>query len=147
MQIVAVSWPDTVDLRRNVLGWSEHPVNGDQEPETTHLAAVDQHDHPIGVVSMVSLPCPEYPEQPGTYFWAMAVARPHQGRGIGRSLITEVIDRAQSAGAEVMWADARSSAIPFYERCGAFAVGPSYTDDITGLIDRRVIFTLAPAAP
>lgn len=93
---------------------------------------------------MVELPCTEEPDQRGIYFWAMAVDTQFQRRGIGRSLIVELFRRAKKTGATIVWADARSTAIAFYERCGSTAVGPTYTDDVTGLVDRRITFRIDP---
>jgi GNAT superfamily N-acetyltransferase len=88
-------------------------------------------------------PCPDRPGVIAVYLWAMSVAPELQRRGVGRRLLHEVVTWARAAGAEVVWADARESAVGFYERCGAMAVGDPYSDDVTGLPDRRVLFELA----
>jgi GNAT superfamily N-acetyltransferase len=89
-------------------------------------------------------PCPDRPGVIAVYLWAMAVAPELQGLGTGRRLLQEVVTWARAADAVVVWADARESAVEFYERCGAIVVGDRYTDDVTGLTDRRVLFELAP---
>jgi hypothetical protein len=37
---------------------------------------------------------------------------------------------------------ARESAVGFYVACGARVLGAPYVDEVTGLIDRRAVFTV-----
>lgn len=119
---------------------------GDEDASAVHLAEVDASGQVTAVVSFMAHPCPDSPGVIAVYLWAMAVAPELQGHGTGRGLLDEVMTLARAAGAELVWADARESAVGFYERCGGIVVGDSYADDITGLPDRRVLFELSPPA-
>jgi GNAT superfamily N-acetyltransferase len=121
-------------------------VPGDEDASVVHLAEVDASGQVTAAVSFMVHPCPDRPGVIAVYVWAMAVAPELQGLGTGRRLLDEVVIWAREADAEVVWADARESAVGFYERCGATPVGDSYPDDVTGLPDRRVLFELAPRA-
>jgi predicted N-acetyltransferase YhbS len=48
----------------------------------------------------------------------MAVEPMLQRRGIGSAVLTEAIRRLKSTGAVLLWANARDTALPFYERFG-----------------------------
>jgi GNAT superfamily N-acetyltransferase len=134
-----VSLATTFRLRSAVLGWARPEVRIDGA--ATHLALVDEGDV-IAVVSHIAWPVPSCPEVPARYFWAMAVDATRQRRGHGRRLIEALADDARAADEQLLWADARESAVDFYVACGATASAELYIDDVTGLTDRRVIFTL-----
>lgn len=54
------------------------------------------------------------------------VVAEHHGKGVGRALLTECVDRARGAGCDVLWLgvwDANPKAIAFYERFGLRRVG------------------------
>jgi GNAT superfamily N-acetyltransferase len=134
----AVELTRVLPLRREVLRWPDDAFDGDLVAKTRHLAVV--HDCAIiAAVSYMPSPCPERRYEGGCYFWAMAVAPEHQRHGHGRALIGELRARAGTFDANVLWADARETALPFYKSCGAVTVGEPYTDDVTGLTDFRVI--------
>jgi len=82
------------------------------------------------------------PTDPAIYFWGMAVRPDRQLRGAGSVLLADVLNKGLSGGVHFVWADARESALPFYQRLGGQAVGAAYEDTITGLLDRRVLFDL-----
>jgi GNAT superfamily N-acetyltransferase len=146
MSFAQVSWLQAEVLRSTVLDWEPGPASGDEDASAVHLAEVDASGRVTAVVSFLVHPCPDRPGVNAVYLWAMAVAPKLQGLGSGRRLLDEVIKRAQVADAGLVWADARESAVGFYERCGAIVVGDSYADDVTGLLDRRILFELAPRA-
>lgn len=136
--VVSVELARVLELRRTVLGWPDDAFDGDHIAKTVHLGVL-QRGRVIGAVSYMPSPCPDRAETGGCYFWAMAVAADHQRHGHGRSLIDDVRTRARRIGATVLWADARESALPFYRACGGITTGRPYVDDVTGLIDYRVI--------
>jgi GNAT superfamily N-acetyltransferase len=140
--IEELDWMMTIDLRQRVLGWGPAPVPGDEDSRTVHLGWRDDCGDLVGVVSWVPHRCPERPMEHAAYLWAMAVEKDHQGQGVGSALIRELLHRTRSTGCVVLWADARASAVGFYTTCGAKAAGPEYTDAITGLADRRIVFSV-----
>jgi ribosomal protein S18 acetylase RimI-like enzyme len=48
----------------------------------------------------------------------MAVEPAVQRRGIGSAVMAELIRRLEATDAVLLWASARDSAVPFYERSG-----------------------------
>lgn len=142
MRISPTTWACTVDLRCAVLGWASEPVPGDLDMATVHLAAIDESERIVGVVSYLPHPCPDRVGAPAVYFWAMTVACGFQRAGIGRALLTQVVSGARDMRARILWADARVTAVPFYRRCGGAVVGELYEDEVTGLQDQRVIFDI-----
>jgi GNAT superfamily N-acetyltransferase len=114
-------------------------VPGDEDAAAVHLAERNPAGHVTAVVSFMPHPCPDRPGVPAIYLWGMAVAPDLQGQGAGRRLVEEVLAQAGTAGARLVWADARETAVGFYERCGWRAIGEPQIDDVTGLMDRRVV--------
>ncbi len=145
MPVVDVSWPATVALRSAVLGWDHSAVKPDLDPEAQHLALVEDEEI-VAAVSMMPWPCPGYVDVPAVYLWAMAVAADRQRSGRGRRLLSEVVDYGRRRGACIVWADARATAVPFYEACGARIIGEPYVDEVTGRIDRRVVIEISDPA-
>lgn len=142
MTITEIAWEQTRELRSQVLGWTGDPVPGDDDLETVHLAVLDAQQRPMGIVSACPHPCPQRPGAAATYLWAMAVAENRRGRGVGSRLVCELARRSLAAGRTVLWADARSDAVGFYQARGATVVGDPYRDSVTGLEDRRIVFDL-----
>lgn len=108
----------THELRRLVLreGRADAEVGYDEDelPDTFHLAAVDEGGEAVGVSTWA--PCPTE-RRPGARAWrlrGMAVDPSLQGTGVGSALLREAIRRARAAGIEVLWADGRDAALPFY---------------------------------
>ncbi len=56
----------------------------------------------------------------------MAVEPDLQGTGVGARLLDAATTRARAAGAEVLWADGRDSALDFYRRRGWSVEGEGY---------------------
>jgi GNAT superfamily N-acetyltransferase len=63
----------------------------------------------------------------------MAVAPERQGTGIGVQVLTVAVDAARAAGAPLMWANARSTALGFYLRQGWQVAGEEFVTADTGL--------------
>jgi GNAT superfamily N-acetyltransferase len=63
----------------------------------------------------------------------MAVDPSRQGTGVGRLVLAEGVAAAREAGAPLLWANARTTAIPFYERLGWRVVGAEFLAGDSGL--------------
>jgi predicted N-acetyltransferase YhbS len=126
-----------VPLRRSVLrdGRTDLPASypSDDDASTLHLAAIDPDGEVVGGVTVVVDPLPGAAT---LRLGLMAVDPAHQGRGIGRALVTSVQDRAAGAGLAV-WAASRVSALPFYGRLGFRPRGDTYVGPMD-LPHRRV---------
>ena len=142
MTLVRKRWQDAQVLRRSVLGWPSGAVPGDEDEGAQHLFSVDADGRDAAVVSFAPHPCPLRPGRQSFYLWAMAVRADVQRLGHGSRLVAALLDAAREAQATVVWADARLTAVPFYQRLGATAEGSVYADDVTGLLDQRVVFDL-----
>jgi len=140
---VAKGWLEAQTLRQSVLGWPAGPAAGDTGALTRHLFVVDAAGESIGVVSFTPHPCPSRPGIRATYLWGMAVRSDAQRVGHGTRLAKAVLEDARETGAALVWADARLTAVQFYQRLGAVPEGPTCIDDVTGLTDQRVLFDLS----
>jgi GNAT superfamily N-acetyltransferase len=113
----------------------------DDLPGVFHLAGRLDGD----LVACVSF-CPQdTPLRPGVVGWrfrAMAVDTVLQGTGLGRVILAAGIERARAEGAEVVWANARDSAIGFYESMGMVVVGDGWVDATTAMPHHVVIVDL-----
>jgi GNAT superfamily N-acetyltransferase len=63
----------------------------------------------------------------------MAVDPSMQGTGVGRLVLAEAAAAARESGAPVLWANARTSALGFYERMGWKIIGEEYVASDSGL--------------
>ena len=143
--VVEVPPEATHDLRRRVLRshLPEPDVDypDDRAPGTFHLGV---RLRPSGViVAVASLSREEVPGLPGrpaARLRGMAVDPGHQGRGLGRLLLDEAARRLAADGVERCWANARTSALGFYEAQGFSVVGDEF--ESIGLPHRVVVRTL-----
>jgi GNAT superfamily N-acetyltransferase len=99
-----------------------------------HLGAVDAAGRIVAISSFYLTPYPRRPEaQPSVELAFMAVDPALQRRGIGSAVMAEAIRRLKESDAVILWANARDSALRFYERCGFTAAPRSgYTPPETG---------------
>lgn len=142
VQVVAIAAEDTYKLRHEVL-WPNAP------PQSVHLATDSASIHLgayanepkdglagpslIGVITIhVSKPedkstlAEPSSERLQAQFRKLAVAPEWQGRGIGSKLVEQAGMVASDAEAYSLWCDARTSALPFYERLGMQTEGSSF---------------------
>lgn len=135
-ELVELRPEDTHDLRRRVLrdGTASDAVafDGDTLDTTFHLGL--RFGGELAAVSTwLARRYPDRPGEPGYQLRGMATDPRHRGRGLGTRLLAGGLDRCREAGATLVWARARDTALPFYERHGFTTVGPGYVDLTTGL--------------
>ena len=63
----------------------------------------------------------------------MAVTPTRQGTGVGAAVLAEAVAAARDAGAPLMWANARTTALGFYLRQGWQVAGEEFATADTGL--------------
>lgn len=63
-------------------------------------------------------------EEPWWCVNAVAVAEQYRGLGVGRQLISHVVDRAKAVGVACIYGLSVPSAIPFWEACGVTIAAP-----------------------
>lgn len=137
-EIRPVAWASHGDLlaeiRREVF-IDEQGVPPDLEwdgldPTATHwLALVDAQ--PVGTVRLLG----------DGHVGRMAVRQPWRGQGVGRALMTAVLDHGRQSQHE-LFLHAQVDAIPFYERLGFAAEGPVFQD--AGIPHRTMRLALGP---
>jgi GNAT superfamily N-acetyltransferase len=121
LKIVDISSDETLDLRRRVLrGGGDHAgFPEDDLPGTLHLGARDG-DAIVGVATLV-------PQSDGVWqLRGMAVEPARQGQGIGTAILDEAASRLRTAGARLVWANGRDTALGFYQGAGWVVVGNGY---------------------
>jgi len=93
--------------------------DSDDAPGTWHLGAVDEAGRIVAISSFYLDAYPLRPQaQPAVQLAFMAVDPAVQREGIGTAVMTEAIRRLRASDAVLLWANARDSALPFYERFG-----------------------------
>jgi GNAT superfamily N-acetyltransferase len=100
-------------------------------------------DQRIAAISTwLVVPYPDDPLIRAVQLRGMATDPTDIGRGLGAQLLRAVRLHAASIKAEIIWANARLTALGFYERNGFEAVGPTFATADTGLAHRRVLTTV-----
>jgi GNAT superfamily N-acetyltransferase len=72
----------------------------------------------------------------------MAVDPSRHRTGVGRHVLAAVVDAAIVGGAPLLWANARTSALPFYLGGGWVVVGEEYIASDTGLPHKPIVLRL-----
>lgn len=127
--IQPIAAQQTHQLRHQILrphqSLQEMEFPNDQAPYVFHLGAI-QEGQIVGIVSV-------YPEsqtgQIPSQDWrlrGMAVDLNLQGRGIGALLVKAVMDQCRTRGGGLLWCNARTPAVPFYEKLGFTKVGQEF---------------------
>ena len=120
----------THDLRRRALRDHlpdpavEYP--DDDRPGTVHLAVEDDGGAVVAIATTFPQPTPHRPGARAARLRGMAVDPRWRGGGVGAVLLAAVVDRARADGFQVLWANARDSALGFYARHGWQVVGDGF---------------------
>lgn len=145
MTVTVVQAAACHDLRRRVLrdARADAAVTfpGDDDPAAFHLAA-RVGERVVGVASFLPGPTPLRPGARAVQLRGMAVEPAHQGTGVGTALLRVALDRLRGSGVSVLWANARDSALGFYERHGMTVVGDGFRTADTGLPHHVVVLDL-----
>lgn len=139
--VVELTADETHDLRRRVLRdgtpSSEVRLASDDAPGTTHLGVRDGTGRVVATSSWS-------PGDDGRVQLRMMATDPTvRGTGLGHHLLDAGIERARRAGVEVVWANARDSALGFYQAAGFEVVGDGFVTADTGLPHHVVVRRLA----
>ena len=135
----------THDLRWRILRGSrpgaqlEFPE--DTRPGAFHLAVL--HDDTILAVASFSTEATPYrPRRSAIRLRGMAVDGPFQQHGIGRLLVTTVVDRLRTEGVDVLWCNARDTAAGFYARLGFEVEGEGFVLPESGIAHHVMVLDL-----
>ncbi|HEX3708136.1 MAG TPA: GNAT family N-acetyltransferase [Mycobacteriales bacterium] len=121
-------------LRMSVLrpGQPVEASDYDALPDTRHLGAF-AGDVVVGCASVFPSPHLEVGDalsldaRSAWQLRGMAVAPERRGTGVGALVLLAAIDLVRLAGAPLMWANARVTALGFYQRLGFMIVGEEFT--------------------
>ena len=144
--VVELALTETYDLRRRVLraGTPSDDVTfpEDARPGTFHLGVRNGDGIPIATATFCVAATPWRPDARAVQLRGMAVDSGAQQHGVGRRLLLTAIERIRAGGGEVLWANARDSALGFYERIGMEVVGDGYVTADTRLPHHVVVLDL-----
>ncbi len=123
-------------MRHQVLRWYQ-PFDavrypGDDDPDTAHFAAYDEQGEIVGIASAYRQPLPGTEDDHTWRLRGMATAEHVRGTGTGARLLAEAVEHATSGGGALMWCNARSTAVWFYERYGWTTVSDEFDDADNG---------------
>jgi len=111
----------------------------DRAPGSFHLGVRDE-DRLVAAATFSLEPAPGHPGSPAARLRGMAVDPAHRGLGLGRALLEAAEPRLRAAGVELCWANARTSALGFYEANGFTTEGEEF--ESVGLPHRVVVRAL-----
>ena len=116
---------------------------GDDAPGSFHAGAVVNGEI-VGIATVYPEPMPLAAEtelDPANAFRLRGMAtRPDlQGTGVGRAVLARCIEHAAEARADLLWCNARVSALGFYRRLGFETVGDTF--EIAGIGPHVVMWT------
>jgi GNAT superfamily N-acetyltransferase len=136
LNVEDISAEATHDLRWRILRGSRPDATvvfpEDSRPGAFHLAV--RHDDTIlAVASFSAEAAPHRAGRAAVRLRGMAVDWPFQHHGLGRLLVTTVIDRLRAEGVDVLWCNARDSAAGFYARLGFEVVGDGFVLSESGI--------------
>jgi predicted GNAT family N-acyltransferase len=101
-------------------------IDGDDAPYAMHLAARIDGGEIVGVVRFHPRDCPWREAEAAWQLRGMATDPRVRGLGAGRALVAEGLSRVSRLGGDLVWCDARATAVGFYERIGFTAVTEDY---------------------
>jgi GNAT superfamily N-acetyltransferase len=138
-------------LRHNVLR-PGHPQDASVYPDdddATHVAAWDG-DLLVGCATVFAEPwagSDAVAAEPAAWrLRGMAVEPARQGTGVGRQVLGAAVEAAAAAGAPLLWANARVTALEFYLGLGWAIAGPEFVTADTGLPHRPIVLGLVSSS-
>jgi predicted GNAT family N-acyltransferase len=137
---------ETHPLRRAVLRTGtpsdEVVFDGDELATTFHIG-LRVGGEVVAIATWLERPYPDRPGDRGFQVRGMATVAALRGEGLGGRLLAAGIERCRAAGAALVWARARDTALAFYGHHGFVTVGVGYVDLTTGLPHHDVIREIA----
>lgn len=134
MQKIAArqTWPLRSEVLRPGRPLSSCIFSGDDARDTHHFGMVDSNGDIVGIVSALRNSQPAVAGSAPYQIRAMAVSPRCRGQGIGRELLAGVENYLAAHGSTVVWANARSSAVGFYQQQGYRVVSDEFMIEDVG---------------
>jgi predicted N-acetyltransferase YhbS len=137
--------PEVLALRMRVLrpGQEVRASDYDGTPGIRHVVAVGG-EHVVGCATVFPSP---YEDEPAAWqLRGMAVEPGWQKSGVGGRVLRRAIELVTEAGAPLLWANARVSALGFYVRLGFEVLGEEFVYGPSSLPHRVIVLPLSGAA-
>ena len=127
VKIKIISLEETYQIRKEVLRKNidlPYTFNGDQEKETIHLGLY-LNNNLTGVVSFMKS---THKDLKGEQYQlgGMAILHEFQGEGYGNILILNGIEKLKNKQIDIVWCNARVSALHFYQKNGFQIIGDEF---------------------
>jgi GNAT superfamily N-acetyltransferase len=124
-----IKYIDTFPVRSAVLRQGK-PIEtcfflGDDAVGTTHFGLFIEANL-IGVASVFKTSNKNFDNKNQFQLRGMAILEEYQSTGFGKLLIEEIFNFIESTQVELLWFNARESAVPFYEKLGCTKKDPSF---------------------
>ena len=129
ISIKKINYLDTFPVRSAVLRQGK-PIEtcsflGDETVGTTHFGLYIENNI-IGVASVFTSNNENFDIKNQFQLRGMAILEEYQSTGFGKLLIEEIFNFIESTQVELLWFNARESAVPFYEKLGCTKKDPSF---------------------
>jgi GNAT superfamily N-acetyltransferase len=131
-----VALEETLSLKQRVL--RPHQTIDELARECADLAdltcfAAVEDGRVIGTATVHREAAPWAPEDTGAWrLRSMATEDGRRGEGIGAAALAAAVDHVRSQGGGLFWCNARTPAVPFYERAGFRTRGEAWVDAAIG---------------
>lgn len=129
MELQTLSATETYPLRHKILrphqALSEMTYPGDEDPQNFHVG-IKKEGVVFGIASVFMEDSSMFREKPCYRLRGMAVDSHLKGQGWGGKIFTFAMEEAQSRGCKVLWCNARTPAVPFYQRFGLKTYGEEF---------------------
>ena len=96
------------------------------ELQSTHHFGYFIEDRLLGVISLFEVRHPTFDAQKSFQIRGMAVLTTHQKKGIGEALVLEAEAFCKKQETDIIWFNARTAAVGFYEKMGYETIGSEF---------------------
>ncbi len=121
----AQAWPLRQSVLRPGRPLAAAQFPGDDVPTTRHFGAF-QGDQLVGIASLFLADMPEHPGVSALQLRGMATAPAIRGVGYGRALVAACVAFTLASGKQLIWCNARTSAVDFYRKLGWEILGEEF---------------------
>ncbi|MCO4294524.1 GNAT family N-acetyltransferase [Solitalea sp. MAHUQ-68] len=136
MHVKFISVEDTFNLRQQILkpgcALTSCYFPKDNEPETFHLAVVDNNEI-VSVGSFNRSSLPFFANTSQYHLKGMATSLSYRGKNAGSTLVKFAMDYLKQKDVNLLWCNARVTAVGFYQKLGFTIIGDTFEVEGIGL--------------